>query len=169
MEVATNRILDKKQVMQKIKRIAFEIYENNSEEKHLVIAGIYDKGYLFAQLLLKELKAISPLELTLVKITLDKFAPLQSEISLDCTSEFLENKTIILVDDVLNTGRTFAYSLKPFLNIEVKKIQTAVIVDRHHTVFPLSANYTGYSLATTLKEHINVILDNDEEFGVYLS
>jgi pyrimidine operon attenuation protein / uracil phosphoribosyltransferase len=160
-------ILDKKQTIQKIKRIAFEIYERNLNEKEIVIAGIYDKGYLFAEILQKELSSISKIKTTLVKITLDKLSPLQSEVTLDVDLKSLKKKTIILTDDVLNTGRTLAYSLKPFLNIEVKKIQVAVIVDREHKSFPVSPDYVGYSLSTTLKEHIEVNFDKNK-FGVYL-
>jgi pyrimidine operon attenuation protein / uracil phosphoribosyltransferase len=169
MAVSTTLILDRPQTLQKIRRIAFEIYENNFQEEEIVLAGIYDKGYLFAKLLQQELTGIAPLKSSLVKVSLDKFSPLQSEIELDCPVDSLRNKTIILLDDVLNTGRTFAYSLKPFLNVEVKKIQTAVIVDRNHKQFPISADYVGYSLSTTIQEHIEVHLEDNNRFGVYIS
>ena len=162
-----NLILDKEEILQKIRRIAFEIYENNFEEEALIIAGVYDKGYIISDILLKELQKIFPGELKLIKVSLDKFAPLQSEISLDISSDELHKKTIILTDDVLNTGRTLAYSLKPFLNAEIKKIQTVVLVDRGYKSFPVSADYVGYSLATTLKDHVEVNLEKDS-FGVYL-
>jgi pyrimidine operon attenuation protein/uracil phosphoribosyltransferase len=166
--VENHLILDKKQTIQKIKRIAFEIYENNFNEKELIVAGIYDKGYLLAQLLVKELETISPIKIQLIKVSLDKSAPLQSEISLDCDINTLKNKQILIVDDVLNSGRTLAYSLKPFLNIEIKRLQIAVLVDRGYKSFPVAADYTGYALSTTLKEHIEVILNNESSFGVYL-
>ncbi len=162
-------ILDTKQVVQKIKRIAYEIYENNANETEVILAGIYDKGYRFAQLVKQQLQAISPLQVHLVRIDLEKFSPIQSDIHLDCESGFLENKSIILLDDVLNTGRTLAHSLKPFLQISVKKIRVAVIVNRSHTLFPISADYVGYALSTTIQEHIEVKLDNENELGVYLS
>ena len=161
-------ILDKNQTIQKIRRIAYEIYENNFNETELVVAGIFDKGYLFGLLLVQELESLSPLKIKLIKINLDKSALLQSEIQLDIDIALLKNKSIIIVDDVLNSGRTLAYSLKPFLNIEIKKLQIAVLVDRGYKSFPVAADYIGYSLSTTLKEHIEVVLDNEEEFGVYL-
>lgn len=161
-------ILNKKQTLDKIKRIAFEIYENNFQEKEIYIAGVYDKGYQFAQLLKNDLEKICAIKVILVKVTLDKFTPQQSDIELDIDLKLLKKKTIILVDDVMNSGRTMAYSLKPFLNIEIKRLQTAVVVDRDHKKFPISADYVGYSLSTTLKETINVILDEVEEFGVYM-
>jgi pyrimidine operon attenuation protein / uracil phosphoribosyltransferase len=160
-------ILDKKQTLQRIKRIAFEIYEQNFKAKEIILAGIYDKGYIFAGLLQKELNGICQIKTHLVKVTVDKSSPLQSEVKLDADIKNLKNKTIILIDDVLNTGRTLAHSLKPFLNIETAKIQTAVIVDRRHKVFPISADYVGYSLSTTLKEHIEVSFEKSR-FGVYL-
>lgn len=161
-------ILDKKQTMQKIKRISFQIYENNFTEKEIIIAGVYDKGYILAKLIVAELQKISPIDITLLKINLDKFAPLQSEISLDKPIDLIKNKSIILVDDVLNSGRTLAYSLKPFLNIEIKKLQIAVLVDRGYKSFPVAADFIGYSLSTTLKEHIDIILGDEDTFGVYL-
>jgi len=151
-------ILDTRQVKQKIKRMAYEIFEHNFKEKGIVMAGIEGQGYLLAKLLAKEVENISPLEIKLVKISLDKGAPQQSEIKLDCDLKELKKKCIILVDDVLNTGRTFAYGMKPFLTIEVKKIETAVLVNRSHTLFPIYPQYTGYELATTLKDHVEVNL-----------
>jgi len=163
-----NLILTKKQIQQRIKRLAFEILEHNFKEKEIVFAGIYDKGYAFAKLLEKELKTISDIQTTLVKVSLDKLAPSQSEVTLDVDIKSLKNKPIILVDDVLNTGRTIAYSLKPFLNINVKRIQTAFMVNRGYHTFPISADFVGYTMATTLKEHVEVDL-SAKEMGVYIS
>ena len=112
----TNQILDKNQTQQKIKRIAFEIYERNYKEKEIVIAGIYDKGYYFAELLVKELKQLGKLEVLLVKITLDKSAKVQCPVELDVDITTLKDKVVVVTDDVLNTGRTLVYSLQPFLN-----------------------------------------------------
>ena len=159
-------ILDAHQVKQKIKRIAVEIYEHNFGEKTIVIAGIDGQGYSLAQQLTKEVQRISPLDVKLVKVSLDKMAPQHSEVSLDCDIKNLKKKSIILVDDVLNTGRTFAYGMKPFLEIEVKKIETAVLVNRAHTLFPIYPQYTGYELTTTIKDHVEVNLG--KETAVYL-
>lgn len=165
-----NQILNAEQTLQKIKRIAHEIYERNFREKEIVFAGIDEMGYVFAQLLQRNFDEISTsIKTRLVKVSLDKTAPLQSEITFDVPSKELAKKVIILTDDVLNTGRTLAYSLKPFLNNEIKKLETAVVVDRGHTSFPISANYIGYALSTTLQEHIDVILDDEKNIGVYLS
>jgi pyrimidine operon attenuation protein / uracil phosphoribosyltransferase len=162
-----NLILDKGQITQKIKRMAFEIYEHNFNEKEIVLAGIEGQGYVLANLLAKQVEAISPLKVRLVKVSIDKTAPQQSEIVVDCDLKEVRKKCIVLIDDVLNTGRTFAYGMKPFLNTEVKKIETAALVNRSHTLFPVYPQYTGYELSTTLKEHVEVKL-SDEETAVYL-
>ncbi|MDQ2656243.1 MAG: phosphoribosyltransferase [Bacteroidota bacterium] len=154
-------ILDSVQVKQKIRRMAYEIYEHNFNEKTIVVAGIDGQGYVLARLLIKEIESISPIKTILVKVTLDKLAPQQSDVTLDSNLKDLQKKCIILVDDVLNTGRTFAYGLKPFLNIEVKKIETAVLVNRSHTLFPVYPEYTGYELATTIRDHVEVTLGKD--------
>jgi len=159
-------ILDARQVQQKIKRMAYEIFEHNFKEKIVVIAGIDGQEYILAKLLANEIESISPLEIKLVKVSLDKLAPQQSEVILDCDLKELKKRCIVLVDDVLNTGRTFAYGMTPFLTIEVKKIETAVLVNRSHTLFPINPQYTGYELATTIKDHVEVKLGN--ETSVYL-
>jgi pyrimidine operon attenuation protein / uracil phosphoribosyltransferase len=159
-------ILNERQVQQKIKRMAYEIFEHNFKEKGIVIAGIDGQGYILAKLLIEKVKNISPLEIKLVKVSLDKLSPLQGEVTLDCDLKELKKKCIILVDDVLNTGRTFAYGMKHFLTFELKKIHTAVLVNRSHTLFPIYPQYTGYELATTIKDHVEVRLGN--ETSVYL-
>lgn len=159
-------ILDAAQVKQKIRRIAFEIYEQNFKEKTIVIAGIDGQGYVLAKMIAKELEAICPAEIKLVKVSLDKLAPQQSEVTLDCEIKEVKKKCIVLVDDVLNTGRTLAYGLKPFLGTEVKKIETAVLVNRSHANFPIYPQYLGYELATTIKDRVEVILG--KESAVYL-
>ena len=160
-------ILDADHVKQKIRRMAFEIYENNFKEKTIVIAGIDGQGHVLAKLLAKQVESISPIEVKLVKISMDKLAPQQTDIELDCELKDVKKKSIVLVDDVLNTGRTFTYAMKPFLSVEVKKIETAVLINRGHTSFPVHARYTGYELSTTIKEHVEVKLSK-EEMAVYL-
>ena len=161
-------ILDQFQIEQKTKRIAFEIYESNFKEDSLIIAGIYEQGYQFAKELFHELEKISPFALTLVKISLDKDAPMQCEVELDIPRDLLIGKCVVIVDDVLNTGRTMAYSLEPFLNQKIKKLETAVLVNRSHKLFPISANYNGYELSTTIHERIEVNL-KDQQKSVFLT
>ena len=165
-------ILNADQIQKKVRRIAFEVYERNYLETKLIIAGITGRGYELAKMIGRELEKISHFKeethaLKLVEVSLEKFAPFQGEVSLDCALDGLEDASIVLVDDVLNTGKTLAHSLKPFLQKTIKKLEIAVLVNRSHTLFPISADYTGYELATTLQEHIEVILET-ENLAVYL-
>lgn len=161
-------ILDKENIRQKIKRIAYEIFESNFQENALIIAGIVGQGYELARQIMIELNGISDISTQLVEVAIDKAAPHYDEISLDIETEKLKGINVILVDDVLNTGRTMAYSLRPFLEIEINKIEIAVLVDRGHSRFPVKANFTGLELSTTLNDHIEVVLKSDE-FAVYLN
>lgn len=159
-------ILTTDQVDQKIRRIAYEIFENNFKEKVLVLAGLDGQGYALAKLLAAELESISPITLKVTKVSLDKLAPQQSEVTLDIEIKELKKKCIILIDDVLNTGRTLAYGMKPFLATEVKKIEVAVLVNRSNTLFPITPTYTGYELTTILNDHVEVVLG--KKSAVYL-
>ncbi|WP_205504039.1 phosphoribosyltransferase family protein [Rufibacter psychrotolerans] len=162
-----NRILDHHQILQKIKRMAFEIYEQNFEEKQLVLAGIHENGYYLAQALAQQLRDISPLDVQLVGVSLHKTQPLAHAIQIEPALSSLVNTPVVLVDDVLNTGKTLAYTLREFLDKDCKKLEIATLINRHHTLYPISATYTGYSLATTLREHIRVSWVGDE-WNAYL-
>ena len=166
MSVVRNLILEDSQVRQKIRRMAYAIYENNFTEKEIVLAGIEGQGYSLAVLLSAELSTISPLKINTVKVSIDKESPEKSEVTLEVKPEEIRKKVVILVDDVLNSGRTLAYGMKPFLTIEVKKIEVAVLVNRSHPRFPVQPNYTGYELSTTLSEHVEVVLG--KKSAVYL-
>lgn len=155
-------ILDKEQIQQKVIRMAYEIYERNFLEESLVLAGIQENGYVLAEMLERELKAISDKTISLLSVALDKLSPLQQPVEVTPATDDLEGRVIIIVDDVLNTGKTLAYTLNTFLQYNPKKVEIATLVNRHHTLFPVSASYTGYSLATTLREHVVVVLQEDE-------
>lgn len=162
-------ILNNQQIQQKIDRIAYQILEDNFDEKELVIAGIISRGYLFAQRLKKVLEKISSLKVQLVKIELDKKSTtLRANSDTDVSK--CKNKVIIVVDDVLNSGRTLAYGLGVFINIPTKKVRTAVLIDRSHKIFPISTDFVGHCIATTLKEHVSVVFgEGKQEDAVYLS
>lgn len=167
--MSAKKVLDSAAVNQKIRRIAFQIYENNFEEKELLVAGIVGEGYSLATLLCQHISEISKIKTRAIKIDLNKEVPYERPVTFDCDSKEFEGKVIIVVDDVLNTGRTFSYSLAPFLSTHVKKIQVAVMVDRNYRKFPISADYIGYEMSTTLSEHVNVIISNEMERGIYLN
>ena len=118
-------------------------------------------------MLLKELKATTSIDLKLIKIKIDKRGPLNSPVEVEGDEQSIKGKVIILVDDVLHTGKTFIQGMKPFLDLNPKKIQTCVLINRGYSNFPVSATYTGYELSTTLNEQIEVVLDS-KGFGVYL-
>ena len=163
------KILDQAQIKQKIKRLAIEILENNFEEKSLVLAGVNNNGTSFAKLLEKELKKITEITIQIVTIRLNPAAPLATPIEINTPVVSLTGKSIIVVDDVANTGRTTFYACKPILDSIPKKLEVAVLVDRKHKMFPIYPKYVCFSLATTLKEDIDLKILNTEEWGVYLS
>jgi len=154
-------VLNHRQIQQKITRMAFEIYERNVAEEGVIFAGISGMGYILAGLLAERLREISPLNVQVVEILLDKDAVVQGKVSLSYDISF-QDKCLILVDDVLNTGKTLAYSLKPFLETPIKKIEIAVLVNRSHKLFPVTPDYAGLELSTTLSEHITVDLFSDQ-------
>ena len=161
-----NYILSKEVAEKKMRRMAFEILENNIDEKEIVLAGIRESGSVVARVIQNMLREISSLKTELITITLDKKLP--TDVSLSKTFDF-NNKVIVLIDDVSNSGKTLLYALKPFIAFHPKKIQTLVLVERTHTSFPVRPDYVGLSLATTIQEHIFVEVKDDEVSGAYLS
>ncbi len=162
-------ILDANQIQQKINRIAYQILEDNFDEKEIILAGVVARGYRLALRLEKVLSKISKIKVTLIKLKLNKDSS-KLESAIDVELESCENKVIVLVDDVLSSGRTLAYGLGVFLNIPLKKLRSVVLIDRSHKNFPVATDFVGLELSTVLKEHVYVVLDeNDEEDGVYLS
>ena len=165
-------ILDAEQIRRKITRIAYEIYERNFDEEQLLVAGVVDRGYRLAERICAVLDRDSAFtfnsrKLQLVRVSPPLFSEPSFSVSIDCNHEALRGKSVVLIDDVMNTGKTLAHCACPFLQYSIKKLEAAVLVNRSHVQFPVSVSYTGYALATTLHEHIEVILD-DENQAVYL-
>jgi pyrimidine operon attenuation protein/uracil phosphoribosyltransferase len=158
-------ILDKEVAAKKLQRIAYEILENNMDEERIILAGIPENGVVIAKTIQKILSDISSLKTELITISLDKRQP--KEITLSKKMDF-NDQVVIIVDDVVNSGKTLMYSVKPFLDFQAKKIQTLVLVERSHNNFPVQPDYVGLSLSTTLQEHIFVEVENDEITGAYL-
>lgn len=161
-------ILNTEQIQQKLNRLAYEIYEHTSDEKEVIIAGIEGNGYSVAKKLATLLKKISDLEVILGKITVDKKNPLAAVPKTDLQEKDYKNKVVIVVDDVLNSGKTLIYGVQLFLNQPVKKLHTVVLVDRSHTRYPIKADFVGMSLSTTLQEHIVADLSHSGKETVYL-
>jgi pyrimidine operon attenuation protein/uracil phosphoribosyltransferase len=158
-------ILDKERIKWKLQRMAYEIWEHNSNEKAVTLAGINGTGFAIANSLANTLKEISPLQVEVINVKLNKKKPLKDEIKLDTD---LSGRSVVLVDDVANSGKTLAYALKPMLDFEAKKIMIAVLVDRKHKSYPLSPDIVGYSVATTMQEHIEVETEGEVISGAYL-
>jgi pyrimidine operon attenuation protein/uracil phosphoribosyltransferase len=158
-------ILSKEVAEKKLRRMAFEVLENNIDENEIILAGIRESGSVVARVIQKMLGEISSIKTELITITLDKKEPM--DVSLSKKKDF-NNKVIILIDDVSNSGKTLLYALKPFIAFHPRKIQILVLVERTHTSFPVRPDYVGLSIATTIQEHIFVEVKGDEVMGAYL-
>ena len=166
MSDSKNIILNHQEIQHKIRRIAYQIYESNVYEKEIVLAGIQDNGYLLAKKLKQSLEKISDINVTLCKVIIDKKNPL-SKITTSLQSEEYTNKSLVLIDDVLNSGSTLIYGVKHFLDVPLKQFKTAVLVNRNHKKYPVKADFKGISLSTSLHEHVEVTLSG-KQFEVYL-
>lgn len=154
-------ILNNEQIKNKTKRIAYQIYETNSNEKEIIIAGISGNGFVFAKNIAAILAIISNFKIVLCEVKIDKKKPLDNIVTNLKPSEY-KNKSLVLVDDVLNSGTTLIYGIKHFLEVPLKRFKTAVLINRNHKKYPVKADFKGISLSTSLKEHINVVLDNND-------
>jgi len=161
-------ILNQQQIQQKIDRIAYQILEDNFDEEEILIAGILPRGNHIAERLKKILDGIAPFKITLLTIELDKqSSKLKAKIDFDVND--CRDKAVILVDDVLNSGKTLAYGFGVFIDVRLKKLRTVVLVDRNHKNFPMTTDYAGVALSTVLKERVDVsLIENDAEDAVYL-
>lgn len=159
-------ILSHDQIQFKTRRIAYQIYEANVDEEQIIIAGIDGGGIKFAKKIIAILRKITNAEITLCKVMMDKSNPLKSGVSTSIPDEDFKNKSIVLVDDVLNSGTTLIYGVQHFLKTPLKQLKTAVLVNRNHKKYPVKADYKGISLSTSLQEHVNVIFEskNDRVF-----
>ena len=152
------QILRSEQIFRKIRRMAHEVMENNYEERDLVLVGIDGNGERMAKMLEAEIRAIAAFPIHLEKIILNKDKPLSEEIQYSGGHTSLKGKHVIIVDDVLNSGRTLIYAVRFILGLQPAVLRTAVLVDRYHRAFPVRADFVGLSLSTNLKEHVSVEL-----------
>ncbi|MEO5571544.1 MAG: phosphoribosyltransferase family protein [Bacteroidia bacterium] len=161
-------LLNKKQIEQRVNRIAYQIYEDNFEEKEIFIVGILKSGFTLAERIEAALNKICDIKTHLVQLKIDKRNHISVGIEISIDSSKMKGKVVILVDDVLNSGKTLIYGLRKLLNEDLKKIRTALLVDRDHKRYPIMADFVGITLSTTLQEHISVEFGGKEE-AVYLS
>ena len=152
-----NTILDHDDIVNKVRRIAYQIYESNVDETEVILAGIDSNGYILAKKLKTILTKISPITIILCRVEIDKKNP-RNVIKTSINAEDYKNKSVVLIDDVLNSGTTLVYGVKHFLDVPLKQFKTAVLVNRNHKKYPVKADFKGISLSTSLHEHIDVIL-----------
>jgi pyrimidine operon attenuation protein/uracil phosphoribosyltransferase len=157
-------ILDKERISYKLRRMAYEIWERNSDEKEIILIGIEKGGRILADNLATLLKKISPLKTKVISLNINKKKPLNQTI----VQEGLGGRTVVLVDDVVNSGKTMIYALNGILAYDLKKLMVAVLVDRKHKSFPIATDIIGHSIATTLQEHIEVETEGKNIIAVYL-
>ncbi len=165
--MSQNIILNHQEIEFKIKRIAFQIYETFIDEQEIVIAGIQGNGNIFANKIAEALKNISTIKVILCEVIVDKKNP-NTTITTSIGKETYQNKGLVLVDDVLNSGTTLIYGVRHFLDVPFKKFKTAVLVDRNHKKYPVKADFKGISLSTSLQEHVQVVFDQKGDYA-YLS
>lgn len=166
IEEKKNYILTADQAMMKMRRMAYEILENNGSRKNIILAGVTGNGTVIASIMAQLLEGISGIRCQQLLISLDKQQPMVVSVE---PSVQLDNKIVILIDDVINSGKTLTYALKPFLQANPAKIQTLVLVERSHTKFPVQANYVGLSLSTFLHEHIIVEVAGQQVMGAFVA
>ena len=160
-----NYILSPEVAAKKLKRMAFEILENNFGESSFILAGIRESGNVIAETIQRLLYEISGLQTELITVSLDKKNPTTVQLSRPLD---YKNKVVILIDDVSNSGKTLMYAIRPFLDSCPKKIQTLVLVERSHNTFPVKPDYVGLSVATTIQEHIYVEVEKGLVKGAWL-
>lgn len=162
-----NIILTHEEIDHKITRIAWQIYETFSDEESIVIAGIASNGFIFAKKLAATLENISPLEVILCEVRINKQTP-DEPVSTSLDKSQYSGKGLVLVDDVLASGGTLIYGVRHFLDVPLKKFKTAVLVNRNHKQFPVKADFKGISLSTSLQEHVEVVFSENGNHA-YLS
>jgi pyrimidine operon attenuation protein/uracil phosphoribosyltransferase len=167
MEKLRTTILNNDDVEKKIARIAFQIIEEYYEDKELLIVGISKNGFLLAGKIAKLVQRDLPKStINLMELTINKRNPLKENVTISPNLSF-GNKKVILVDDVLNSGKTLMHAASYIVSKDIKKMNTVILVDRRHRNFPIKADWVGLTLSTTIQEHINVeILKND--ISIYL-
>lgn len=156
-------VLDDRQINQKLDRIAYEIVENNFDAEKIFLVGIKGNGFEIAKELGKRLENIGEQIVNVSELTIDKKKPLEHDISTSIPLESFDQQTIILIDDVINSGRTMQYALIKLLERPTKRVKTVALVDRKHRSFPIRCDYVGLTLSTTLKDRIEVELEGEKK------
>jgi pyrimidine operon attenuation protein/uracil phosphoribosyltransferase len=160
-------VLDHDQVQRKLERIAHQLHEEHHGQDSIVLVGVAPRGAALAERLHRRLKSVASFEVELVQLKLDKDRPLEGAVGLTCPLDDLRDRTVVLVDDVLMSGRTLMHAAAHLVSVPLKRLQTVVLVDRRHRSFPIRADIVGLTLSTTAQERISVELGRRDH--VYLS
>lgn len=155
-------VLNAVQIQQKIERIAFEIMETTFETPTIYIGGISGNGFLFAERLVLKLNDISDQKIMLFEIKVNKDKPLEEAISLSVDDTNISQSTVILVDDVINSGRTMMHAVRRLLQNQLNVLKVATMVNRTHRRYPVHADFVGINIATTLRDNITVVFGKNE-------
>jgi len=158
-------VLNQEMIRQKIQRMAFEIWEANALETQVTLVGIQSTGKTLAKLLKVQLEAIAPFDVDVIGLRLNKRQPLEGKIQLEGE---LMHRSVVLIDDVANSGRTLTYALAPLLAYDLDRLLIGVLMDRSHKAFPISPDIVGHSIATTIQERIEVESEGQMLLGSYL-
>ena len=158
-------ILDKETANKKLRRMAFEVAERNYNNNALVLIGIRENGIFIARKIAQYLTEVFAGNVQVIELAMDKKDP--GEVTLSESLD-LNNKSVLLIDDVANSGRTMLYALKPMLQQKPKQVETLALVERTHKKFPIAVDYVGLSIATTMEQTIIVEVENGEVTGAYM-
>lgn len=164
--MAITLLLNHEQINQKINRMAYQLYEHYFEEDEIILAGISQRGTVLAQKIEQAMQAFYTKKITLIDLTVEKDHPYDDFIIKRIDATIFKDKTVVVIDDVLNSGKTLLYGVCQFLHAPVKQLSTLVLIDRHHRSYPVNADFVGISLATTMKQNISVVFEagNDKAY-----
>ena len=155
-----NIILNQNKIKKIVRRLAYQILESNINSTEIILIGIHQNGYNLSKIIFKELKAITKIKTELFFVKINKKSPLKN-IVFECEKEYFKNKSIVLIDDVLNTGKTLIYCTKSLLDVELNSFKTVVLIDRNHKKFPIKVDYKGISVSTSIADHIELIFEKN--------
>ncbi len=153
-------ILSDQDIRLRVRRIAYQIYESNLDEETVFVVGIANSGYRIATLIADELKKITSSHVELVCLKVNK-KDLYAPFEMDTDLAAMTGRPVVLVDDVLNSGTVLIHAVRHLLSVPLKKLNTAVLVDRNHKLYPVKVDFKGLSLSTSMHEHVDVVFEKD--------
>ena len=176
MKTVKATLLKDKDIARKLVRLSHEIIENNTDLKNIAIVGIRTRGEILAQRVIKHIQEISGQNISqgIIDVTFyrDDFRTNLGSPKIGSSSILfeVEDRDVVLVDDVLYSGRTIRAAMEDLFSFgRPASVQLAVLVDRGHRDLPIKADYVGKNYPTSLNEHIHVHVNEvDGEDAVLL-